>query len=55
MSQKYNDKVGIIGLGKLGLPMLCAFIKRGFNPIGYDINLKLIDTKSYLIMKSFRP
>ena len=44
MSQKYNDKVGIIGLGKLGLPMLCAFIKRGFNPIGYDINLKLIET-----------
>ena len=44
MSQKYNDKVGIIGLGKLGLPMLCAFINRGFNPIGYDINLKLIET-----------
>lgn len=40
---RYNDKIGIIGLGKLGLPMLSAFIKRGFNPIGYDINQDLIN------------
>ena len=37
-----EDKIGIIGLGKLGLPMLSAFIKRGFNPLGYDIDNDLI-------------
>lgn len=40
----YDDKIGIIGLGKLGLPMLAAFVKRGFNPIGYDVNGSLIRT-----------
>jgi len=38
----YKDKIGIIGLGKLGLPMLSAFIKQNFNPIGFDIDPKLI-------------
>ena len=40
--KNYDDKIGIIGLGKLGLPMLSAFVKRGFNPVGYDINKDLI-------------
>jgi UDPglucose 6-dehydrogenase len=37
-----NNSIGIIGLGKLGLPMLSAFIKRGFDVNGYDINQSLI-------------
>ncbi len=40
----YKDNIGIIGLGKLGLPMLAAFVSRGFNPKGYDINQSLIDS-----------
>lgn len=36
-------KVGVIGLGKLGLPMLCAFIQRNFNVKGYDINVDLLN------------
>lgn len=34
--------IGIIGLGKLGLPMLSAFVKQGFNVTGFDINKSLI-------------
>lgn len=29
--------IGIVGLGKLGLPMLSAFVKKGFNVRGFDI------------------
>jgi len=39
----YKDKIGIIGLGKLGLPMLSAFVKQNFNPIGFDINKELVN------------
>jgi UDPglucose 6-dehydrogenase len=39
----YKDNIGIIGLGKLGLPMMGAFISRGFDPKGYDINQKLVE------------
>lgn len=38
-----NISIGIIGLGKLGLPMLSAFVKRGFDVNGYDINHSLIE------------
>ena len=38
-----KEKIGVIGLGKLGLPMLCAFVKRGFDAYGYDTNTDLID------------
>jgi UDPglucose 6-dehydrogenase len=38
----HKEKIGIIGLGKLGLPMLSAFVDRGFDVIGYDINEQLI-------------
>ena len=34
--------IGIIGLGKLGLPMLSAFVKKGFNVKGYDVNASLV-------------
>lgn len=36
-------EIGVIGLGKLGLPMLCAFVKRGFDVKGYDINTSLVN------------
>lgn len=40
----HKDKIGIIGLGKLGLPMMAAFVSQGFDPLGYDINKQLIKT-----------
>lgn len=42
MRDVLNEKVGIIGLGKLGLPMLAAFIDRGFSVRGYDIDDSLV-------------
>ena len=39
-----KEKIGIIGLGKLGLPMLSAFVSRGFDVFGYDLSEKLITT-----------
>ena len=40
----HKEKIGIVGLGKLGLPMLAAFVSRGFDAYGYDINSALIET-----------
>ncbi|MEJ5340581.1 MAG: nucleotide sugar dehydrogenase [Thermogutta sp.] len=39
--QRINDKkakVGVIGLGYVGLPLLRAFIRAGFSAIGFDID-----------------
>jgi len=33
---KYRSKIGIIGLGKLGLPLSLAFAKAGFEVYGID-------------------
>jgi len=33
-----SAKVGVIGLGYVGLPLLDAFISRGFSCIGYDVD-----------------
>ena len=41
-----TEKIGIIGLGKLGLPMLASFIHKGFDVVGYDLNTDLIDNLS---------
>ena len=45
-------KVGIVGLGYVGLPLIRAFIKAGFSTIGYDVDQKKVDSlkegKSYI-------
>jgi UDP-N-acetyl-D-galactosamine dehydrogenase len=38
-----NDKIGIIGLGYVGLPLAYAFAKKGFKIVGFDINTARID------------
>jgi len=46
LSGKIADKtakVGVIGLGYVGLPLLQAFIKAGFDTIGYDIDQAKVD------------
>ena len=36
-------RVGVIGLGYVGLPLIRAFIKAGFGTIGYDIDQAKVD------------
>lgn len=38
-----KDKIGIIGLGYVGLPLAHAFAKKDFEVVGFDINQKRID------------
>ena len=33
----YGEKIGFIGLGKLGMPCAEAIRKKGFHVAGYDI------------------
>lgn len=35
-------KVGIMGLGYVGLPLACAFARSGFNVLGFDIDEKKV-------------
>ena len=36
-------RVGIIGLGYVGLPLACLFAEKGFSVTGFDIDPKKID------------
>ena len=47
LSTKIADKtakVGIVGLGYVGLPLIRAFINAGFHCIGYDVDQKKVDS-----------
>jgi UDP-N-acetyl-D-glucosamine dehydrogenase len=50
--ENQTAKVGVIGLGYVGLPLLDAYISAGFASIGYDVDDKkadaLNDGKSYI-------
>lgn len=49
---RYKEKVGVIGLGKLGLPMFACFLSRGFDVYGYDSNseyLTSVKSKNFVI------
>ena len=55
LRQKISDKtakIGIIGLGYVGLPLIGAFAKAGFKTIGYDVDPKKTEKlkagKSYI-------
>ena len=55
LKQKIADRqavVGILGLGYVGLPLIDAFVSKGFASIGYDIDRVKIDLlnngKSYI-------
>jgi len=41
--QSRDAKVGVVGLGYVGLPLLQAFFKAGFPVLGYDVDQKKID------------
>jgi len=42
--QDKSCKIGIIGLGYVGLPLIDAYIKAGFSVIGFDVDQKKVDT-----------
>lgn len=39
-----KPKLSVIGLGKLGAPMLAVFAKKGFDVIGMDLNSAFVDS-----------
>ena len=47
-----SAKVGIVGLGYVGLPLIRAFVNAGFHCIGYDVDQSKVDSllsgKSYI-------
>ncbi len=47
-----NVKVGVVGLGYVGLPLLMEFVEKGFTTMGFDIDTKKVDLlnqgKSYI-------
>ena len=46
LEQRINDqsaKIGIIGLGYVGLPLINAFIKAGLSTIGFDVDQRKVD------------
>lgn len=38
-----KNKISVVGLGKLGLPLVACFASRGFKVIGIDINKEVVD------------
>ncbi|MCA8987870.1 MAG: nucleotide sugar dehydrogenase [Planctomycetaceae bacterium] len=50
--EQHEAKIGVIGLGYVGLPLISAFFSKGFSVIGYDVDSKKVDSlnagKSYI-------
>ncbi len=47
LQRKINDrsaKVGVVGLGYVGLPLIDAFTRAGFAAIGYDVDQRKVDS-----------
>ena len=40
MNKIYGEKIGFIGLGKLGMPCAETIAQKGFEVVGYDIENK---------------
>ena len=36
--ERREAKIGIVGLGYVGLPLIKAFIEAGFSTLGYDVD-----------------
>lgn len=39
-----SGKIGIVGLGYVGLPIAVAFVEAGFNAVGFDLQQSVVDT-----------
>ena len=40
-------KIGVVGIGRIGLPTALCFVDSGFETIGIDINKKLVDMVNF--------
>ncbi len=43
MSQAHQEKIAVLGLGYVGLPLALGLARAGFDVVGYDTNEKLIE------------
>ena len=43
MNDLRNKRIAIIGLGYVGVPLAVAFVKKGFEVIGFDIDVDRIE------------
>ena len=47
-----NAKIGVVGLGYVGLPLLMEFVEQGFSTLGFDVDENKVDSlnksKSYI-------
>ena len=41
--KSHSLKIGVVGIGRIGLPTALCFAKAGFETIGIDINEKLVN------------
>lgn len=39
-----SARIGVIGLGYVGLPLAMEFVRAGFRVVGYDVSLRVCDT-----------
>ena len=39
----HQARIGVIGLGYVGLPLVCAIAEQGFNALGFDIDARKIE------------
>jgi UDPglucose 6-dehydrogenase len=46
MDDRQSETISVIGLGKLGAPMVAVFADAGFNVIGVDVNSSYVDALS---------
>jgi UDP-N-acetyl-D-glucosamine dehydrogenase len=50
--EKKTAKIGVVGLGYVGLPLLQVFIEAGFQTLGFDLDeakvAQLVAGKSYI-------
>ncbi|RMD77297.1 MAG: nucleotide sugar dehydrogenase, partial [Lentisphaerae bacterium] len=44
--EENTAKVGIVGLGYVGLPLLLEFVEHGFDVLGFDIDARKVDALS---------
>ena len=39
----HRDKISVIGLGKVGSPMVACFASKGYQVVGVDVNTRFVD------------
>jgi UDPglucose 6-dehydrogenase len=50
-----TNRISIVGLGRLGLPLAACFAYRGFNVVGVDINQEVIESARQCKPRAYEP